>query len=52
LVLGSITDETFLFSEGDIGGGSVDTLIVSDDFDFLVLPDSDAGVSGSEINSD
>jgi len=52
LGLGSISDESLLFGEGNVRGSSVDTLIVGDDFDFIVLPDSDTGVSGSEINSD
>ena len=49
LVLGSITDETLLLSEGNVGGGGVETLIVGDDFNFVVLEDTDAGVGGSEI---
>jgi hypothetical protein len=51
LVLGGISDKTLFFGEGDIGGGGVETLIVSDDFDFVVLEDTDAGVGGSEIDS-
>lgn len=47
LVLCSITDETLLFGEGNVGGGSVDTLIVGDDFNFVVLEHTDAGVGGS-----
>lgn len=47
LVLGSITDKTLFFGEGNVGGGSVDTLIISDDFDLVVLEHTDAGVGGS-----
>ena len=52
LIFGCVTNESFLLGEGDIGGGSVDTLIVSDDFDTLVLPDTYAGVGSSEIDAD
>jgi len=52
LVLGSVTNKALLLSEGNVGGGSVDTLVVSDDFDFVVLEDTNAGVGGSEINTD
>jgi hypothetical protein len=40
LIFSSITDEALLFSEGNIGWGSVETLIISDDFNFIVLPDT------------
>ena len=52
LVLGSVTDETFFLGEGDVRGGGVETLVVGDDFDFVVLEDTDAGVGGSEIDTD
>ena len=52
LVLGGISNETLLLSEGDVRGGGVDTLVVGDNFNLVVLPHSYAGVSGSEINSD
>jgi len=52
LVLGRVTDETLLLSEGDVRGGGVDTLIVGDNFDLVVLPHTDARVGGSEIDSD
>ena len=52
LVLGRVTDETLLLSEGNVGWGGVDTLIVGNDLDLVVLPHSNAGVSGSQINSD
>ena len=38
LVLGGITDKTLFFCEGNIGGSSVDTLVIGDDFDLVVLP--------------
>jgi len=52
LVLGGISDETLLFGEGNVRGGGVDTLVVGDNFDLVVLPHTDARVGGSEINSD
>jgi len=52
LILGGVTDETLLLSEGDVGWGGVDTLVVGDDLDLFVLPDTDAGVGGAQINSD
>jgi len=52
LGLGGISDETLLFGEGNVRGGGVDTLIVGNDFDLIVLPDSDAGVGGTEIDTD
>mmetsp|Transcript_25172 Transcript_25172/g.38994 ORF Transcript_25172/g.38994 Transcript_25172/m.38994 type:complete len:456 (-) Transcript_25172:222-1589(-) len=52
LVLGGVSDESLVLSEGDVGGGGVKTLVVGDDFDLVVHPHSDAGVGGSEINSD
>jgi len=52
LVLSRVADESLLVSEGDVGWGGVQTLIVGDDFDLVVHPHSDAGVGGSEIDSD
>ncbi len=40
LIFSSITDEALLFSESNIGWGSVETLIISDDFNFIVLPNT------------
>ena len=40
LIFCGITDEALFFSEGNIGWGSVETLIISDDFNFIVLPDT------------
>jgi hypothetical protein len=42
LVLGGISDKTLFLSEGDVGGGGVEALIVGDDFDLVVLPDTNA----------
>jgi hypothetical protein len=52
LVLSGIADESLIFGEGNVGWGGVQTLIVCDNFDLVVHPDTDAGVGGSEINSD
>jgi len=52
LVLSGITDKTFVFSETDVRGGGSVTLIVGDDFNSIVDPDTDARVGGSEIDTD
>jgi len=51
LILGSISDESLIFGESNIGWGGVQTLIVWYNFDFIVHPDSNAGVGSSEIDS-
>jgi hypothetical protein len=52
LVLGGITNESLRVVESDIRGGGSVTLVVGNDFDSVVLPDSDTGVGGTEINSE
>jgi hypothetical protein len=52
LIFSSITDESFGLSECDIGWSGSVSLIVGNDFDSVVLPDSNTGVSGTEIDSD
>ena len=42
LVLRSIADEALSLRERDIGGGDPVTLIVCDDLDAIVLPDTNA----------
>jgi len=42
LGLGGISNKTLLLSEGNVRGGGVETLIVGDDFDLIILPDSNA----------
>lgn len=51
LILCSITDEALVFSEGDIGRGSVEALIISNDFDFIILPHTYTGVGCAEIDT-
>jgi len=51
LGLGGISNKTLLLSEGNVRGGGVETLIVGDDFDLIILPDSDTGVSCTEIDT-
>ena len=41
LVLGSVTNQSLTLAEGDIGGGGTVTLVVGDDLDTIVLPDTD-----------
>ena len=42
LVLSGITDETFVIRERNIGWGCAVSLIVSNDFHTIVLPDTNA----------
>jgi len=51
LVFGSISNESFSLSECDIGWGGSVSLIVGDDLNSLILPDADAGVGGTQINT-
>jgi hypothetical protein len=41
LVLGGITDQSLTFGEGDVGRGGSVSLIVGDDLDSVVLPQTD-----------
>ena len=41
LVFGSISDEPFSLGERDVGWGGSVSLVIGDDFDSVVLPDSD-----------
>ena len=52
LIFGGITDESLSFGEGDIRWSGSVTLIIGDDLNSVILPDSNTGVSGSEIDSD
>ena len=52
MILGGVTDEALFVSEGDVGGSDSVTLVVGDDFDAAVFVDTDAGVGGSEVNTD
>jgi hypothetical protein len=47
LGLGGVSNESLFLGEGNVRGGGVETLVVSDNFDLIVLPDSDARVSGT-----
>ena len=51
LILRGVSDKTFFISEGDIRRSDTVTLVVGDDFDFSVLHHTDAGVCGSQINT-
>lgn len=52
LIFGCVSDESFSFSECDIGWGGSVSLVVSDDLNSVILPHSNTGVGGSEIDSD
>ncbi|VEU37454.1 unnamed protein product [Pseudo-nitzschia multistriata] len=52
LRLGSISNKTLGLSEGNIRRGSTVTLVVGNDFDTVILPNTDTRVGGSKINSD
>ena len=52
LVLRGITNETLGVGERDIRGGRAVTLVVRDDFDTVVLPDTDARVRGTQVDAD
>jgi len=40
LILGSITDKALVFGEGDIGWGRAVTLIIRNDFNTVILPNT------------
>ena len=47
LVLCGITDKALFLGEGNIGGSSVDSLVIGDNFDFVILPHTYTGVGCS-----
>mmetsp|Transcript_68940 Transcript_68940/g.143936 ORF Transcript_68940/g.143936 Transcript_68940/m.143936 type:complete len:120 (-) Transcript_68940:74-433(-) len=52
LVLSSVTNQTFGVGEGNIGGSSAVALIVGDNFDAIVLPHTDTGISCAKVDAD
>ena len=48
LVLGRVADKTFGVREDDIGQGGSVILVVRDNLDMVVLPDTNARVGGAE----
>jgi len=52
LVLGGVTNKAFTISESNVRGSSVASLVVGDDFNSFVLPDTDTRVCGAQIDSD
>ena len=51
LIFSCISDESLCFCEGDIGGSSSVSLIIGNDLNPIVLPDTDTGVGGAQIDS-
>lgn len=52
LVLGGVTNQALLISEGDIRRSDTVSLVVGDDFNLSVLHHTDTRVSCSEIDTD
>ena len=52
LIFGGITNETLRVGEGNVRRGGSVALVVGDDFNTIVLPDSNATVGRSEIDTD
>jgi hypothetical protein len=52
LRLGGISDQTLRLGKGNVRRGGTVSLVVSDDLHAVVLPDTDARVSRSEVDSD
>ena len=52
LVLGGISDETLRVCEGNERGCCAVTLVVGNDLDTVILPDTDARVGGAQVNAD
>ena len=52
LVLGRVTDQALVLSEGHVGGSSVVTLVVRDDLHFVVYPGAHTGVGRTQVNTD
>ena len=48
LVLGSIADQTLVVGEGDIRGSGSVTLVVGNDFNTVVLPDTDTSAKAKK----
>lgn len=47
LIFGGVSDHSFFIGEGNIRGGGSVSLVVSDDFNSIVLPNSNTRVGGS-----
>ena len=51
LVLGGISDQTLVVGEGDIRRGGSVTLVVGNDFNTVVLPDTDATEGTDQVGA-
>ena len=52
LILGGVADESLIVGEGDIGWCRSVSLVVGDDLDSIVLPDTNARVGCAKVNAD
>ena len=51
LTLGGIANKSLSLREGDIGWGSTVTLVVGNDLHTIVLPNTNAGIGGTKIDT-
>ncbi len=51
LVLGGVSDESLGVSEGDIGWGGSISLIVGNDLNSIILPNTNTGVGSAKVDS-
>jgi hypothetical protein len=51
LVFGGITDKSLFLIESNIGRGGSVALVIGNNFNSFILPDTDTGVGGTQIDS-
>jgi hypothetical protein len=52
LILGGIADQTLVIRERDVGWRCAVALVIGDNFDTIVLPDTDTRIGCTEIDTD